>query len=269
MTISAVEPLAAVSTSREALWRTFLLIGATAALGGVLGAITGNKQTFLYKEVLHLSASAVGTLLLIINIPAYLQPFMGGLSDLLPLFGWHRRTYFALAAVVQALGYAGLMTLHQYHYAAIACLLIVAGSGGVMAGVLINAAMVSVGNRTGRFGQLQSLGLFTPLALSLVYTGNLDGYVTQNWTYPHTFGVAALLSLAFLPLALLLEDTRVATGRCTSEEREERRGRPAGSAGTDPGRLARCRRNAGPVGDDGIFVLPVCHPALRDRFRLL
>ena len=79
---------------------------------------------------------------------------MGGLSDLYPLGGWHRRSYFALAAVVQAAGYAGLMTLHAYHYAALACLLIVAGTGAAMAGVLINAAMVSVGNRTGRFGVL-------------------------------------------------------------------------------------------------------------------
>ncbi len=204
--------------SREALWRTVFLIAATAALGGVLGAITINKQLFLYKDVLGLSASAVGTLALIINIPAYLQPFMGGLSDLYPLFGWHRRTYFALAAAVQAVGYAGLMSLHHYHYAALVCLLLIAGSGGAMASVLINAAMVSVGNRTGTFGQLQSLSQFTPLALSLIYTGNLDGYVTQNWTYPHTFGVAALLSLAFVPLSLLLDDRRVASGRATATE---------------------------------------------------
>jgi len=204
--------------SRDALWRTVFLIAATAALGGVLGAITANKQLFLYKDVLGLSAGEVGTLALLINIPAYLQPFMGGLSDLYPLFGWHRRTYFALASVVQALGYAGLMSLHHYHYAALVCLLIVAGSGSALAGVLINAVMVSVGNRTGTFGPLQTLMQFTPLVLSLVYTGNLDGYVTQNWTYPHTFGVAALISLAFAPLALLLEDRRTATGRASPPE---------------------------------------------------
>ena len=212
------QPPAEKTTAPDALWRTVFLIAAAAALGGVLGAITVNKQLFLYKDVLGLSAGAVGTLALIINIPAYLQPFMGGLSDLYPLFGWHRRTYFALAAVVQALGYAGLMTLHHYHYAAIACLLIVAGSGGALAGVLINAAMVSVGNKTGTFGPLQTLYQFTPLVLSLAYTGNLDGYVTQNWTYPHTFGVAALLSLAFIPLALLLDDRRVVSGRRAAQD---------------------------------------------------
>ena len=196
MTISGTKPAAADRVSPETLWRTVFLIATTAALGGVLGAVTGNKQLFLYKEVLGLSASGVGTLLLVVNLPAYLQPFMGGLSDLYPLFGWHRRTYFALASVVQALGYTGLMALHQYHYAVLVCLLIVAGSGGALAGVLINAAMVSVGNRTGRFGQLQTLAQFTPLVLTLAYTGRLDGQVTATWSYHHAFLVAALLSLA-------------------------------------------------------------------------
>ena len=64
------------AATRDALWRTVFLLAASAALGGVLGAITLNKQLFLYKEVLGLKASGVGTLLLLINIPAYLQPFM-------------------------------------------------------------------------------------------------------------------------------------------------------------------------------------------------
>ena len=224
MTVLERQPETAGRDVPAVLWQTVILIAATAALGGVLGAITGNKLTFLYKEQLHLSASAVGTLALIVNIPAYLQPLMGGVSDLYPLFGWHRRTYFALASGVQALGFAGLAGLHAYHYAAIACLLIVAGAGGVMAGVLINAAMVTVGNRTGTFGPLQSLYQFTPLALSLAYTGNLDGYVTQNWTYPHTFAVAALVSLAAAPLAFLIEDTRVVSScRLTAEDAAARR----------------------------------------------
>ncbi len=220
-----------LSVSRDALWRTALLIAAAAALGGVLGAVTANKQTFLYKDTLHLSASGVGTLLLLINLPAYLQPFMGGLSDLYPLGGWHRRSYFALAAVVQAAGYAGLMTLHAYHYAALACLLIVAGTGAAMAGVLINAVMVSVGNRTGRFGVLQALFQMTPLLLSLAYTARLDGEVTQSWSYHHTFLVAALLSLAFLPLTFLIEDRRV-TGRrrATAEQAEAKRAERARTA---------------------------------------
>lgn len=231
MAVYTPVPPPAPPASRDALRRTALLIAAAAALGGVLSAVTANKQLFLYKDTLHLSASGVGTLLLLINLPAYLQPFMGGLSDLYPLGGWHRRSYFALAAVVQAGGYWGLMTLHAYHYAALVCLLIVAGTGGALAGVLVNAAMVSVGNRTGRFGLLQTLFQVTPLFLSLLYTARLDGEVTQSWSYHHTFWVAALLSLAFLPLTFLLEDRRV-TGRraATTQQEAEKRAERARTA---------------------------------------
>ncbi len=208
---------------RRTLWRTALLLASAAALGGVLGAITTNKQLFLYKDVLGLSAGAVGTLSLLINIPAYLQPFMGGVSDLFPLLGWHRRTYFALAAAVQALGYFGLAALHSYHYAAVVCLLIVAGSGSALAGVLINAALVSVGNRTDTFGPLQTLYQFTPLVLALVYTGKLDGEVTQHWSFAHAFTAAGLVSLAALPLTFFLDDTPAAAGQATREQTAARR----------------------------------------------
>ena len=223
MTVTEKPLFGAGTVARDVLWRTVFLLAASAALGGVLGAVTLNKQLFLYKEVLGLKASGVGTLLLIINIPAYLQPFMGGVSDLFPLFGWHRRTYFALAAVVQSLGYFGLMALHEYHYAAIACLLIVAGTGAALAGVLINAAMVSVGNRTNNFGLLQTVWQFTPLALALAYTGRLDGQVTAHWSYHHAFLVAALVSLASLPLALLIEDRRVVLSAATAGEMAARK----------------------------------------------
>lgn len=209
----------------DGLWRTALLIVLTAIIGGVLAAITVNKQLFLYKEQLHLSASGVGTLAILINLPAYFQPFLGGLSDLFPLWGWHRRGYFALAAGVQALGYAGLMGLHQYPYATVACLLIVAGSGGALSGVLINAVMVSVGNRSGTFGILQTLAQFTPLVLSLAYTARLDGQVTQHWSYHHTFLVAALLSLALLPLTFLLDDRRAARREAEGSDAARRRER--------------------------------------------
>ena len=232
----------------------------------MLSAVTANKQLFLYKDTLHLSASGVGTLLILINLPAYLQPFMGGLSDLYPLGGWHRRPYFALAAVVQALGYWGLMALHQYHYAALVCLLIVAGAGGALAGVLVNAAMVSVGNRTGSFGVLQTLFQFTPLVLSLAYTARLDGEVTASWSYHHTFWVAALLSLALLPLTFLLEDRQV-TGprRATPEQTEARRAERAQTAAA----LREAAANAGDMGNDRVPILPVCHAAAADRLGLL
>ena len=159
----------------------------------LLNALTVQKLTFLYKEVLHLSATDVTTLSLLINLPAYLQPLMGVGSDLFPLFGFHRRSYFLLAVALHLLGYAGLGYLHQYHYVAVACLLILKGAGAVLSVVLVNAAMVAVGNETGVFGRLQSVNQFVPLVMALLFGSHLSGWVCQSWTYLQTFLVAALV----------------------------------------------------------------------------
>lgn len=175
-------------------------------LGAFGGAVTGEKTTFLYKEVMHLTPGDIGTLGLLVNIPAYLQPFLGAGSDLFPLFGSHRRSYYLVSLLVRVGAYWGLACLSQYHYIAVICLMLVLASGGVLATVMVNAVMVAVGNRTRRLGQLQSLIVFVPAVMSLLYTARLSGYVTQNWSYHHAYGIAALLILLHLPLVLLIDE---------------------------------------------------------------
>ena len=205
-------------------------------LGAFGGAVTGEKTTFLYKEVMHLTPGDIGTLGILINIPAYLQPFLGAGSDLFPLFGSHRRSYYLVSILVRAGAYWGLACLSQYHYATVVCLMLVFASGGVLSSVIINAVMVAVGNRTRRLGQLQSLIVFVPAVLSLLYTARLSGYVTQNWSYHHAFGLAAVLMLLHLPLVLLIDEKPAAPageqqeGDRPAERREARREERARSA---------------------------------------
>ena len=205
--------------------RVALLIAGTVLLGAFIGAVSGEKLLFLYKEELHLSASDVGTLNILLGLPAYLQPFMGAFTDLFPFFGAHRRSYYVLAALVQAAGYAGLVPLHHYHYASVALLVLLTGSGGILLGVMANAAMVQIGNLTGTFGRLRSLKSFIPLVLGLAYTSHLGGYVAQNWSYSRAFAVVALLCLLRGPLAALIDEKAIGVGRgkpTTAERRADR-----------------------------------------------
>ncbi len=193
----------------SSFWRVLLLVGATAAINAFILALTKEKLVFLYKEELHLSVSDVGTLKILLGIPLYLQPFLGAWSDLFPFFGYHRRSYYVLASVVGALGYLGLSLLHQYDYTTSASLILVAVAGATLIGVLVNTTMVTIGNLTGTFGMLQSLFISVPLVLQLTYTSQLSGYVAQHWSYQHCFQIAALLSLLYVPLALLIDEKRV------------------------------------------------------------
>ena len=83
-------------SKRDAALRVALLLALYVALETIVSALTGEKKQFLYKEELHLSASAMAMWTVVLGIPTYLQPFLGAWADLKPLFGYHRRSYFLL-----------------------------------------------------------------------------------------------------------------------------------------------------------------------------
>ena len=189
--------------------RVATLIAATVILNTLVGVFSGEKSSFLMKDVLGLSAGGMATLGLIVGIPSYVRPFLGAGSDLFPLFGFHRRTYYALSWLLTAMGLLALAHLPHYHYVAVVELLIVKALGGNLLFVIIDAVMVAVGNRTGTVGRLQSIQQGLPLAFGLTFAGPLSGYVTQHWSYTACFQTAALLAVLGVPLALIIVEQRV------------------------------------------------------------
>lgn len=204
------------------VWRIALLLVLSAVIGTLIGSITGEKTSFLLKDRLGLSAGQQATIGILLGFPAYLQPFIGAWADLRPLWGWHRRSYYALACIVEIVGFVALASLREYYYAPVVALLLVKVAGAVVLGVMVNAVMVAVGNRTGSIGRLQSLIFFVPYALQIAYTAHLGGQVAQNWSYWRVFAVAALLVLLRLPLVFLIDEKRVVPARHADETPEER-----------------------------------------------
>lgn len=193
------------SAQNIAFWRVALLMAGTVAVLALVGTFSGEKLRFLYKDQLHLSASAVASLTILLAIPTYFRPFIGASSDLFPLLGYHRRSYYALAVLLGAVGYFGLSLLPHPSYWTTAWLVIITVAGGVTLMIMADTIMVTVGNKTGTVGIIQSVQQFLPLLLSLVFLARLSGYVTQNWSYAHCFRLAALMSLLALPLTFLID----------------------------------------------------------------
>ncbi len=208
-TLTLDRDLAAPPDERRAVLRVALLMAATMIVGTLVGTFSAEKLLFLYKEQLHLSASGLATLAILLAIPAYLRPLVGAGSDLFPLLGYHRRSYYALAALLGASGFFALSLMQRYTYLITALLVIVTVAGGVILMIMADAVMVTVGNRTGTVGRIQSVQQFTPYLLSLLFAAHLGGYVTQHWSYARCFRTAALLSLLTLPLTLLIDEKRV------------------------------------------------------------
>lgn len=195
-------------SDQTAFWRVALLMAGTVAALTLSATFSAEKLAFLYKDQLRLSASAVATLGILTAIPQYCRPLIGASSDLFPLFGYHRRPYYALASLLGALGYFGLSLLTHPSYWTVVLLVIVAVAGGATLMIMADTVMVTVGNRTGTVGRIQSVQQFLPWLLSFVYLAHLGGFVTQHWSYARCFQAAALLSLLPLPLTLLIDETR-------------------------------------------------------------
>ncbi len=195
MTLMSNAPSSEISPKNQAL-RTALLVALAIFITELIGALTGEKLALLFKQELHLSAGDVGTLHILVGIPSYLQPFVGAWADLFPLFGFNRRSYFVLGALLDAFGFCCLSFLHTYHYATVVGLLILTASGGIMLWVMTNAVMVAVGNMTGSFGRLQSTLMFVPAIMQMAFTSHLGGYAAEKMSYATVFMLAALLSLA-------------------------------------------------------------------------
>ncbi len=207
-TVTLSGETAAPAASKADLPRIVVLAILAATLGVFVVAFTSEKLLFLYKEQLHLSPGGVGTLGIIAGIPAYLQPFMGAFSDLNPLFGYHRRSYFVLGGIISALGYFFLALQPHYAYGSVVALVTLAVAGGIMVSVVFNAVLVVVGNASGTFGRLQTLLYLVSYGWVLVYTGHLTGHVTQVWSYRLAFECAAAFSLAGTLLVWLIPEKR-------------------------------------------------------------
>ena len=192
------------------LWRVVILAALFASLSAFLLAFTTEKLLFLYKEQLHLSPGGVGTLGIIAGLPLYLQPLMGAFSDLNPLAGYHRRSYYVLGGLLGAAGYLCLALQPHYLFVSVVVLVILGVSGTTLAVVIFNAVLVVVGNATGTFGRLQTLLYLVVYGWSLAYTAQLSGYSTQHWSYRHTFEMAALVCLLLVPLVFLIPEKRQA-----------------------------------------------------------
>ena len=215
---------------RSEFWSTVLLIAFTVAAMRIAGAFTGEKTQYLCKEVLHLSASDMATFALLVGIPGYLRPFMGAGSDLFPIFGFHRRSYYVLSWILMAGSYFALGRLEHYHYGVVLGLGIVAGAGGNLVMVIVDAVMVAVGNATATVGRLQSLQQGTQLLIVGLFAGQLSGYVTQHWSYAHCFNAAALVCIISSVFVATLPERRVLSTPKPNESAEEHQQRQAAKA---------------------------------------
>ncbi len=147
---------------------------------------------FLLKDELRLSAAETATFLAVVGVAWNVKPLYGLTSDLLPLWGYRRRSYLLVTTAVAALGWLLLGLLPNYPYGLTLALLSATGLGLAFTDVLCDAVMVEEGRARGLTGRFQSIQWAAIHAASLL-GGIGGGYLSAYVSYSRTFLLVALL----------------------------------------------------------------------------
>jgi MFS family permease len=147
---------------------------------------------------MRLSAAGTATFLALVGFAWNVKPLYGLLSDLVPLFGYRRRSYLLVTTAMAVLGWLALGLLPAYPWGLTLAILGLTGLGLAFTDVLCDAVMVEEGNARGLTARFQSIQWAAVYGAS-VLAGAGGGYLAAHVAYNRVFLLVALfpvLSLA-------------------------------------------------------------------------
>ncbi len=175
---------------------------------GVLG-LARLAVSFFLKDDLGLSPAQVGALMGIAAIPWMIKPFLGLLSDSLPIFGYRRRSYLILSGLMGSLSWIFLGTSVNNAQTAMACLLMTSLSVA-LSDVIVDSLVVERSRKEmiAKAGSLQSL-TWGFSALGGLITAYLSGSLLQQFGNQTVFLITAIFPLFVALVAVLVVELPV------------------------------------------------------------
>jgi len=163
-------------------------------------SLPNQAMAIVLKERDALSAGQIADFLLISTLPWLIKPVYGLVSDFLPLFGRHRKSYFLLASGLAAAAGLVLALLPYHDYWRMAGLFTAMGFGLAFTDVLTDALMVENGRASGLTGAFQSVQWFAIYAASIL-VGVLGGHFAATQNLNAAFLLAACFPLISFTMA--------------------------------------------------------------------
>src|SRR5262249_22976715 len=146
-----------------------------------------------------LSAGQIATFFAITTVPWLIKPVYGLLSDFVPLFGYHRKSYLLFTSGMSAMAGFLLALTSEHSFANMATLFTLMALGLAFTDVLVDALMVENGKPLGLTGAFQSVQ-WGSIIFASVLVGEIGGYLAHHRKL-HT---AFLLSACFPLLSLVM-----------------------------------------------------------------
>jgi MFS family permease len=150
-----------------------------------------NQPLMNYLKANGLTSDQVAQLLGLLTIPWIIKPLYGLISDLVPLFGYRRKSYLLLMNGLAAAGFLWLTGLLTPEWIVAAMALTALGIAS--SDVLVDALMVERGQQTGQIKRFQSQQWMW-FNIAAITTGFLGGWLSETLTPAGALHVAALIT---------------------------------------------------------------------------
>jgi MFS family permease len=147
-----------------------------------------------------LSAGQVATFFAITTVPWLIKPVYGLLSDFVPFFGYHRKSYLLLTSATAAAAGLFLGVTGDHSYWRMATFFTLMALGLAFTDVLVDALMVENGKPMGLTGAFQAVQ-WGAITTASVLVGELGGYLAEHRRLHAVFFVAACFPLVSLLMA--------------------------------------------------------------------
>lgn len=164
-----------------------------------MSALPVQVITISFKDQ-GLNADDIATFFLLTSIPWFLKPLYGLISDFLPLFGQHRKSYLLLTSALACVAGAVAGFSAQFSYWELAVLYTTMGLGLAYNDVLTDALMVENGKLNGLTGAFQSVQ-WSAVTVAAIVVGLLGGYFAEHRQMQFAFAASALFPLIVLFMA--------------------------------------------------------------------
>src|SRR3990170_1042541 len=168
--------------------------------------------TISLKDV-GLSAGQVATFFAITTVPWLIKPVYGLLSDFVPFFGYHRKSYLLLTSGTAAGAGLLLGVTGDPSYWRMATFFTLMALGLAFTDVLVDALMVENGKPMGLTGAFQSVQWGT-INAALLVVGVGGGWLAERRALGGAFGLVACFPIiALLMAAFVVREARVRRDR--------------------------------------------------------
>lgn len=172
-----------------------------------IGGLASQPLYYYLHETLGISISTIMWMGSITSLPWMIKPLYGFLSDSFPLFGYKRKSYIFLSAVLSSIALLALGLSPYYSIPVLIVFMIIDSLGGAIKDVAIDGVMVEEGQRLGNTGTYQSIQ-WGALYFSQIITGVAGGYLAEHSNYRVSYLIIAAFPILIGYFAIIYKEQK-------------------------------------------------------------